>query len=111
MAFEDEARAGAVAKSGRTRSAPPELLRLIVDHQTDGILVRDAGGVLLYANDAAARAIGYPSAESLVGAPRGEPQGRYEIWDESGTSLGPAELPTERVLATHKPSEATVRFR
>lgn len=47
-------------------------LRQLVDANADGILLCDPGGVILYANPAAATLLGRPSAE-LAGEELGHP--------------------------------------
>jgi PAS domain S-box-containing protein len=53
----------------------------------EAITVHDASGDLVYANEAAARLLGFTSAREIVEAPEGELLGRLEVWGEDGTSL------------------------
>lgn len=114
MAFEVKARGGAAPAAPADvadASSAPEFLRLVIDHLSDGIIVRDGGGRLIYANDSAARTCGYASAQLLVGSQPGDWRHRFAIWDEAGNPLGPADLPIERARLSRLPCEAMLRFR
>jgi PAS domain S-box-containing protein len=86
-------------------------LGAILDHVGDGITVQDAAGRLVYANAAAARALGFASAADLLAPPPGAVLARYEVLDEDGAPLPPARLPGRRALAGEAEPAATVRFR
>jgi PAS domain-containing protein len=114
MAFEEEARdeaAKSISVGPVATSPPPEFLRLVIDHLSDGILVSDAGGRIMYVNDSAARTCGHPSAQALVGSPLGDALQRFEIWDEAGVPVTGANLPIERSHTSCLPCEAMLRFR
>ena len=86
-------------------------LRLVLDGVADGILVQDESGGLLYANDAAARAIGFASADALLRTPVDEIAGRYEILDEQGRPLDREELPNRHAMRGAPRPERVLRYR
>ena len=50
----------------------------------DGIIARAPDGRLVFANEAAARVLGFPSVAELPAAPPGDIRGRFEVMDEAG---------------------------
>src|SRR5690348_15915738 len=86
--------AQAPGEAGATTPAwSRERLAAILDGVSDGITVQDATGRLLYANEAAARAIGYPTVAALLAAPAGAPAGRFTVVDEAGQPVPLDQLP------------------
>lgn len=85
----------------------PDLLR----HVGDAITVQAPDGSLIFANEAAAELLGYPSPEALLAASRSELMARFELLDAEGLPLAPAALPGRQVLGGEKSAEAVVRFR
>ena len=81
-----------------------EVLRLAADP----ITVQDAKGRLVYANEAAARQIGFESAEAFVTAPAVTIVARYTLIDESGAPLGLDDLPGRRALRGGEQEPAAV---
>ncbi|MGH2367056.1 MAG: GAF domain-containing protein [Chloroflexota bacterium] len=77
----------------------------------DGITVQDPIGRLVYANDAAARAMALPSAQALLDMPLADLLRRYEITDEAGRPLLPAQFPGRRALQGEAGPEMAMRFR
>ncbi len=87
------------------------LLETILQHVRDGIVVTAANGVLLYANEEAARLTGYATVDELVQAGLVEATQRFEILHEDGRPLAAADLPARRALAGEDPEPMLVRFR
>src|SRR3712207_4905422 len=58
-------------------------LDVILRGVADGITAQEPSGSLIYANEAAARIIGYPSAKALLEAPLQEVMSRFELVDET----------------------------
>ncbi|HET7479649.1 MAG TPA: PAS domain S-box protein, partial [Rubrobacteraceae bacterium] len=85
-------------------------LDVILRGVTDGITAQDPTGHLIYANDAAARIAGYPSAQALVDAPLEEVLSRFEILDESGEPLPLSALPGRQALRGEPVQERTLCF-
>ena len=97
----------------RTRTAlrdSREQLETIMNTVDEGIVVQSAAGKLVYANESAARVIGFDSAADFLAADREEVLGRFEMLDESGAPLDPEELPGRRALRGET-SERVIRYR
>ena len=86
-------------------------LRQIVDVVADGITVQADDGRIVYANDAAAVACGFDSADDLVTAGREAILARFELLDEDGQPLDARTLPGARVLRGEPSSDVAVGFR
>jgi PAS domain S-box-containing protein len=97
--------------AAQTVTGARDLFETVLRHLTDGIIVVDAHGDRLYANDAAARLTGYPSAAALLTAPPAEALERFEIFDAAGRPLAPEALPGRRALAGEEAEPVVVRFR
>jgi PAS domain S-box-containing protein len=91
------------------RGSPTELLA-IMNAVSDGITAQDASGALVYANDAAARLIGFASAEEFLAAPIQDVLSRFEILDEQGRPLAYDELPGRHALLG-RTAERTLCYR
>src|SRR3954469_24067042 len=95
--------------------APPRLsaeqLAVVFWQITDGVTVQAPSGDLLYANDAAARLIGFASAEALVNCPVVETLGRFEVFNEAGARLPADAYPGRRVLLGEPRADALLKFR
>ena len=89
----------------------PARLRQIVDVVADGITVQAVDGRIVYANDAAAVACGFDSADDLVTAGREAVRARFELLDEDRQALDAQALPGARVLRGEAPSDLAVGFR
>ena len=89
----------------------PVLLRRIVDLVADGITVLAPDGRLVYANDAAARACGFPTAAALLAAGREEVLARFELFDEDGQPLEAGRLPGSTLLRGEPANDIVVGFR
>jgi PAS domain S-box-containing protein len=84
-------------------------LETIMRTVDEGIIVQSLSGVV-YANDSAARLIGFDSAEALLAA---DPDGvldRFELLSEDGKPLPVEELPGRRALRGQT-SERLIRYR
>lgn len=89
----------------------PARLRQIVDVVADGITVQALDGRIVYANDAAAQACGFDTADELLAAGREAILARFELLDEDAGPLDPRSLPGARVLRGEPSSDQTVGFR
>lgn len=74
------------------------LLATILSGIADGITVQDRTGRLVYANEAAARAIGYASPRELLHAPRDAMLAQFTLIDEHGAPFPPDHLPGRQAL-------------
>lgn len=99
-----QAIASHVASAAERRRTERELqesrdqLQIIFQGVGDGITVQDATGRVVFANEAAARLIGYRSTEEVVDTPPEHTLARFELIDESGQPLPPDRLPGRRAL-------------
>jgi PAS domain S-box-containing protein len=97
----------------RTRTAlqqSREQLETIMRTVDEGIVVQSSDGRLVYANEAAARVIGFESTADLLASNREETLARFEMLDEDGSPLPADELPG-RLALRGQPSERLVRYR
>jgi PAS domain S-box-containing protein len=90
---------------------PVEVLEHVLASLHEGVLVVDATGRRVYANDEAARLTGYATAQDLLEAPPEEAVARFEIRDRAGRPLEPAALPGRRALAGEDAGPMLIRFR
>jgi len=86
-------------------------LEAILQGVAEGITVMSPEGRLIYANDAAARMIGYHDVSSLLAATSDEAAERFEIEDEAGTRLPLSALPGRRALMGETPDPTVLHFR
>ena len=100
-----------VESSTSTLAGSRELFETVLRSLHDGIVVMNAAGGLIYANEAAAQLTGYASAEELLGAPLDEARTRFQIFDADGDPLPTERLPGRRALAGEDPEPMIVRFR
>jgi PAS domain S-box-containing protein len=77
----------------------------------EGITVQRADGTLAYANDAAARGLGYSSADELLATPVSEILAPFEVLTEAGEPFPLEQFPGRRVLQGEDEAEAVVRYR
>ena len=110
-ARQDEQRAAALRAllDHELRDSPGELLA-ILNAVSDGITAQDSTGRLVYANDAAARLVGFDSAEAFLSAPIADVLGRFDILDERRRPLPFEELPG-RLALQGETAERTVCYR
>lgn len=93
-------------------TTPPDQLAIILQSVADGITAQDPDGRLIYANDAAARIVGYPSAHALMDAPVHEVLQGFVLRDASGCPFPVEQLPGRRALRDMpNPPETTLCFR
>jgi PAS domain S-box-containing protein len=87
-----------------------EQLETIMRTVDEGIVVQSPNGRLVYANDAAARAIGFESTADLLANERSETLARFDMLDADGNAMDPDDLPGRRALQGES-SERLVRYR
>jgi PAS domain S-box-containing protein len=86
-------------------------LEAILRGVADGITAQDPSGKIIYANDTAARLVGFPTAGDLVEAPLDDLMASFEIRDEEGRLSSADKLPGRRALAGEEGAEEVMRFR
>ncbi len=84
---------------------------IILQGAADGITAQDPAGRLRYANDAAARMFGYPSADALLTVSFAEIMRQFEIFDEAGQPVSLERLPGQLALQGAPKASAKVRLR
>jgi PAS domain S-box-containing protein len=87
------------------------VLDVLFRHAREAITVQDSAGKLVYANELAARLIGFPTAEELIKTPVEGLVGRFEMVDQSGALFTPERLPGRRVLMGEKVVEEVIGYR
>jgi PAS domain S-box-containing protein len=75
----------------------------------EAVTVQHAEGALIYANEAAARMLGFASAQELLATPVEEVVGAFEATNENGSPLRLEDLPGRRVLAGEDPEPLVIR--
>jgi PAS domain S-box-containing protein len=86
-------------------------LDLILRGLDEAITVQDPAGKLLFANDAAAQVLGFPSSDALLAASPEERLASFELLDEDGQPLALERLPGRRALAGLGSEEQILRYR
>jgi PAS domain S-box-containing protein len=85
-------------------------IEAILRQIADGITVEDTSGSLVYANDAAARLLGFETALELLATPTSELVPHVEAFDERGEPYPRERLPGRLALAGVE-SEDVIRYR
>jgi PAS domain S-box-containing protein len=88
-----------------------DFLANVLKHVAVGISVQNATGKLVYVNDAAARSVGFSSADEMCKTPSDEILKRFEILDESRKPFSFDRLPGRRTLKGEPNAEAVVCYR
>ncbi|MGE5691182.1 MAG: GAF domain-containing protein [Pseudomonadota bacterium] len=104
----------AAAERHRAFSALAESHRrldVVLRDVADGITVQGPDGRLQYANDAAARTLGFASADALLAASLEEVVATFELFDENRRPLDVADLPGRRALAGEVTAEQLLLYR
>ena len=86
-------------------------LELILRGVAEAITVQAPDGRLVYANDAAAQMVGFPSSEALLAASADERMAAFDVLDEDGRPLPLERLPGRRALVGEASDEEVVRYR
>jgi PAS domain S-box-containing protein len=86
-------------------------LEVVLGGITDGITMQDHTGKLVYANEAAARIVGFASAQALLEAPLAEVMRRFELFDAKGMPFPLERLPNRALFSGQRPEQALVRFK
>jgi PAS domain-containing protein len=71
----------------------------ILDVLAEAVTVHDAGGRMIYANEAAMRLLGAESVDEVLRAGPGDLAGRFSMSREDGSPLSIDDLPGHRLLA------------
>jgi len=87
------------------------VLDILFRHASEAVTVQDRSGRLLYANDEAARIVGFSTGAELVSTPPEEIVGRFEMIDRSGAPLAVDSLPGRRVMAGAPVADSVIGYR
>ena len=102
-----------IAARRRERAARAEAigaqLTTALSNLAEAVIVLDESRRMVYANEAAAETLGYPSAEVLLNTPVDQLRDEAEYFAEDGTPLGPDDFPTTRALRGDDPGEVLIR--
>ena len=82
-----------------------------LDVVADAVMIDDAAGLRLYANERAARISGYPDGASYVAAPLEEIERRFEMFDEDGRAMTRDGWPPVVAARRREPVELVMGFR
>jgi PAS domain S-box-containing protein len=86
-------------------------LNAILAGVADGITAQKPDGELVYANEAAARIVGYADPKTFKAAPVSEVIKRFEVFDEHGEPFPLEALPGRLALQGMRDPQAIMRFR
>src|SRR3954471_21618304 len=86
-------------------------LQAILDGVADAVTVQRADGHVIYANDAAARGLGFSSSDEMMRAAPADFMRCYEMYDEEGGEFPLERLPGRMALRGENPVPALVRYR
>jgi PAS domain S-box-containing protein len=84
-------------------------LEAILRSVAEAITVIDRHGRTIFANQAAADLLGFPTPEDLIGAPPGAIMSRFLVFDEQGRELGLESMPARRLFEGEHPEPLLVR--
>ena len=101
-------RAVRAAQAAREATDKLEVVLQGVDH---GITMQDHSGKLVFANQAAARMVGFSGPEAFLQAPLEEVMKRFELFDAAGAALPLERLPNRALLTGRAPEEVLVQFK
>ena len=85
-------------------------LEIILQGVADGIIVYNASNHIIYANEAAAKMIGYPSVQAMLDMPSPEIVSRFTMINEQGQPFPHSQLPHRRVLAGERDAQAIIGY-
>ena len=85
-------------------------LRAILEGVADSVTAQGPDGSLVYANEAAVRVLGFPSAEALLAAPLAQIMARWILLTPEGEPQSLAELPGRLALMGQEPEGVLVQF-
>jgi len=98
------------ARLYREAAQARDQLEVILQGVADGIVVYTDDNQIMYANEAAAQLIGFPSVASLLAVSADSILTQYTLSDEQGQLIAPSDLPHRRVLAGERDAQATIGY-
>jgi PAS domain S-box-containing protein len=82
----------------------------VMENVAEAVIVHDGAGNLVYANPAAAELVGFDELQDMVSAKPGPRDPRFQIRDEQGRPLDPADLPRRRAMRGEDPEPLFFRL-
>jgi PAS domain S-box-containing protein len=101
---------GVRARAAEELERSRQQLEIILRGVGEGILAHDQAGHIVYANDAAARALFAPSADALLGTDVDAVYAHFDLVDESGHPMAAEQMPGSLALGAGHPVERVVRL-
>jgi len=98
------------ARAAAEARVATDQLDVILHGIKDGVTLQDASGKLVYANEGAARIVGFPTAQALIDAPVADLLRRFELYDASGAPLPLERLPNRALFSGATPRELLVQY-
>jgi two-component system sensor histidine kinase BarA len=86
-------------------------IAVILDGIADGITAQNENGKVVYANDAAARIVGFPNAIEFMNSSIDQVFPKFAMFDEDGAPLPVERLPGRLALMGLPSSPVTIRFK
>ncbi|MFZ0380070.1 MAG: SpoIIE family protein phosphatase, partial [Solirubrobacteraceae bacterium] len=83
-------------------------LEVTLTNLAEAVIVRDAGGSMVFANPAAARLLGLTSVEEITAAAPGTLMALYDVFDEDGRRLSLTDLPSMLAVRGERPGPLLV---
>ena len=81
----------------------------VVEKLAEAVTVTDPDGRTVYANEAAVELLRLRDVDELLGAPPGDIMDRFAVYDEDGSPLELADLPSARMLAGERERRPAAR--
>jgi PAS domain S-box-containing protein len=100
-----------VAATGAELRRSRDETEAILQGVASAITVQNKSGDLVYANEAAARMLGFDSVEDLLATPSELVMARFEVWDAAQEPFDPERLPGRIALAGGKPPDTEICFK
>jgi PAS domain S-box-containing protein len=100
-----------LAATGADLRRSRDEIEAILQGVASAITVQNKSGDLVYANEAAARTLGFTSVDDLLATPPEMVMERFEICDEAREPFDPERLPGRIALAGGKPPDTEICFR
>jgi len=92
-------------------SSVSQELDILMRHVSDGITIQDKLGKIVFANERAAKIIGFTTVGELLSASVQDIMSRFELFTPFGQPLALSNLPSRQAMQGEEPPEMLVRFR
>lgn len=84
-------------------------LEIILKNMADAVIAQDVTGKLIFANNAAAKLLGYNGVAEMLAAPSMEYLKKYEFRDEHGQLFDSAKMPGRRAIFGEKEAQVLLQ--